>query len=137
MTPERIARLFYEYFNERRLDDAAQLVDPRASFHYVPTRQRLVGRAGYKALVAAWLQAFEDARLEIQTVVPNGSIVQVEFIGRGTHTGDLVLGDAVSIPATGRTADLPFRDRLDIRDGLVVSSELDFDLAEMKRRLLG
>jgi hypothetical protein len=137
MTPEQIARLFYEYFNERRLDDAARLVDPRASFHYVPTRQRLVGRAGYKALVAAWLQAFEDARLEVQNVVADGAIVQVEFIGRGTHTGDLALGDAVSIPATGRTANLPFRDRMEIRGGLVVSSELDFDLEEMKRRLLG
>lgn len=137
MTREQIARLFYEYFNERRLDEAAQLVDPRAVFHYVPTRQRLVGRAGYRALVAAWLDAFEDARLDIQSVVPDGAIVRVEFIGRGTHTGDLVLGDAVSIPATGRAADLPFRDRLDIRDGLIVSSELDFDLEEMNRRLLG
>lgn len=137
MTPEQIARLFYQYFNERRLGEAAQLVDPRALFHYLPTRQRLVGRAGYRALVAAWLHAFEDARLDIQSVVANGAIVQVEFIGRGTHTGDLVLGDAVSIPATGRAADLPFRDRLDIRDGLIVGSELDFDLEEMKRRLLG
>jgi len=135
MTPEQIARLFYQYFNERRLDEAAQLVDPQAVFHYVPTRQRLVGRA--RALVAAWLHAFEDARLDIQTIVADGAGVRVEFIGRGTHTGDLVLGDTVSIPATGRAAHLPFRDRLVIRDGLIVSSELDFDVEEMKRRLLG
>lgn len=137
MMREQTARLFYEHFNERRVDEAAQLVDPQAVFHYVPTRQRLVGRAGYRALVAAWLHAFEDARLDIQSVVTDGAMVRVEFIGRGTHTGDLVLGDAVSIPATGRAADLPFRDRLDIRNGLIVSSELDFDLEEMKRRLLG
>jgi limonene-1,2-epoxide hydrolase len=137
MTPAQIARLFYQYFNERRLDEAAELVDPQASFHYVPTRQRLVGRAGYRALVAAWLQGFEDAQLEIQSVAADGGIVQVDFIGRGTHTGDLVLGDAMSVPATGRNANLPFRDRLDIRDGLIISSELDFDLEEMKRRLLG
>jgi hypothetical protein len=41
------------------------------------------------------------------------------------------------IPATGRAAMLPFHDRLDIRGGLVVTSELDFDIDEMKRRLLG
>ena len=137
MTPAQIARLFYQHFNERRLDEASELVDPRASFHYVPTRQRLVGRAGYRALVAAWLHAFEDAQLEIQSVGPDSGIVQVDFIGRGTHTGDLVLGDAMSIPATGRHANLPFRDRLDIRGGLIVSSELDFDLEEMKRLLVG
>jgi predicted ester cyclase len=137
MSPEEIARLFYQFFNDRRLDEAAQLVDPQAVFHYVPTRQRLVGRAGYRALVAAWLSAFADARLEIQSITTDGAGVRVEFIGRGTHTGDLVLGDAVSIPATGRAAHLPFRDRLEIRDGLILSSELDFDLDEMKRRLLG
>lgn len=137
MTSEELARLFYRYFNERRLDDAAQLVDPQASFHYVPTRQTLVGRAGYRALVAAWLTAFADARLDIQTLAADGPIVLVDFIGHGTHTGDLVLGDAISIPATGRAAHLPFRDRLEVRDGLVVSSELNFDIQEMQRRLLG
>lgn len=137
MSPEQIARLYYQCFNERRLDEAAGLVDPQALFHYVPTRQRLVGRAGYRALVAAWLYAFEDAQLEIQSVATNGTLVDIEFIGRGTHTGDLVLGDALSIAATGRAAHLPFHDRLEIRDGLIVSSELDFDVEEMKRRLLG
>lgn len=137
MPSERIARLYYRLFNERRLDEAAELIDPQAVFHYLPTRQRLVGRAGYRALVGAWLQAFEDARLEVQAISTNGSIADVEFVGHGTHTGDLVLGDALSIPATGRAAHLPFRDRLDIREGLIVSAELDFDVEEMKRRLLG
>ena len=62
MSPEQVARVYYQFFNERRLDEAAQLVDPQASFHYLPTRQHLMGRAGYRALVDAWLNAFEDAR---------------------------------------------------------------------------
>jgi hypothetical protein len=61
----------------------------------------------------------------------------VEFVGHGTHTGDLILGDSLSLPATGRAAALPFTDRLEFSDGLIVSSELDFDIDEMKRRLLG
>ena len=137
MASEQIARRFYDFFNERRLDDAAQLIDPQASFHYLPTRQRLVGRAGYRALVGAWLAAFPDARLDIRSAHVNGDVVDIEFIGHGTHTGDLVLGESISIPATGRTTDLPFRDRLEIKDGLIVSSELDFDLDEMKKRLFG
>jgi hypothetical protein len=137
MTSEQIARRFYELFNERRLDEAATLVDPQASFHYLPTRQRLVGRAGYRALVEAWLTAFADARLDITTARVDGRVVEIEFVGHGTHTGPLVLGDSISIPATGMAAHLPFRDRLEIQDGLVVSSELNFDLQEMIRRLLG
>ena len=137
MSSEQITRLYYQLFNERRLDEAGELVDPQAVFHYLPTRQRLVGRAGYGALVAVWLNAFEDAQLDVQSITIDGAVVDVEFLGRGTHTGDLVLGEALSIPATGRAADLPFHDRLEIRRGLIVSAELDFDVAEMKKRLLG
>ena len=137
MSSEQLVRLYYQFFNERRLDEAGQLVHPQAVFHYIPTRQRLVGRAGYRALVAAWLNAFEDARLELRRVDANGPTVDVDFVGHGTHTGDLVLGEAFALPATGRAAELPFRDRIEVRDGLIASSELDFDVEELKRRLLG
>src|SRR5688500_2500408 len=95
-----VARLFYLLFNERRLDEASELVDPQAEFHYLPTRQRRLGRAGYRALAAAWLNAFEDARLEITAIrAVDAETIEVDFIGHGTHTGDLVLGEAVSVAA--------------------------------------
>jgi len=137
MSSEQIARLYYQLFNERRLDEAGQLIDPQAVFHYLPTRQRLMGRAGYRALAAAWLNAFEDAQLDVQSIQVDGAVVHVEFVGHGTHTGDLVLGEELSLPATGRFTSLPFHDRLEVRNGLIVSAELDFDVEEMTRRLLG
>lgn len=137
MSSEETARLYYQLFNERRLDEAGQLIDPQAVFHYLPTRQRLMGRAGYRALAAAWLNAFEDAQLDVQSIRLDGRIVDVEFIGRGTHTGELVLGEALALPATGRSTQLPFHDRLEVRNGLIVSAELDFDVEELKGRLLG
>lgn len=137
MSSEQIARRYYQLFNERRLDEAGQLIDPQASFHYLPTRQRLVGRAGYRALTAAWLAAFENARLDVRSLRVHGKVVEVDFVGHGTHSGDLVLGEALTIPATGRTTELLFHDRLEIEDGLIVSAELDFDVEEMKKRLLG
>jgi len=131
-----LARRYYDYFNERRFDEAGQLVDPQAVFHYVPTKQRLVGRAGYRALVAAWVIAFEDARVEIVAVRPvNDATVEVEFIGHGTHTGDLVLGEALVIPARGSRAELPFTDTLTFSAGLIVQSQFDFDVEELQRRL--
>jgi hypothetical protein len=136
MTPAEIVRTYYRLFNERRLDEAAQLVDPQASFQYIPTRQRLLGRAGYRALAAAWLIGFEDALLDILSIEETEpETVRVTFVGRGTHTGDLMLGELLNIPATGRRADLSFTDTITIRDGLIVKSELDFDVDEMKRRL--
>ncbi len=51
MTAEQVVRLHYENFNERRFDRANEIIDPEAIFHTLPTRQRLVGHAGYRALV--------------------------------------------------------------------------------------
>jgi hypothetical protein len=48
-----------------------------------------------------------------------------------------VLGERVVIAPTGRRAELPFQDRLVIKEGLILESELNFDLEEMKKRLLG
>lgn len=136
MTPEQLVRRYYRLFNERRLDEAGELVDIQALFHYLPTNQRLVGRAGYRALAAAWLIAFEDAKVDIQSVQRlDDHTVRVTFIGCGTHTGDLELGEALVIPATGRRAELVFQDTLEVRDNRIMRVEFDFDVLELKRRL--
>jgi predicted ester cyclase len=137
MSPEQIARQYYRLFNERNLDAAGQLVDRGASFRYLPSKQRLIGRAGYRALAAMWLNAFADGQLEVASLLQtDDDTVVVEIVGRGTHTGDLVLGDAVTIPATGVTGALPFRETLRIRNGSIVDVELDFNIDELKRQLL-
>jgi hypothetical protein len=136
MTPLEVARRFYACFNDRLFDEGGALVHPEATFHYVPTKQHLVGRAGYRALVAAWIIAFEDARLEIATLQQlDEHTVRIDFIGRGTQTGDLTLGEDFVIPATGTESELAFRDTLTIRNGLIHHSQLEFDAVEMRRRL--
>ena len=138
MTPEQIARRYYQLFNERRLNEAVAMVDAQAIYYYLPTRQRFIGHAGFHAVMGLWLQAFENAQLEIVSALNlNDHSVQVEFLGKGTHTGDLVLGDSLCVPATGRTAELSFRNLLEIHNGIIIGVELDFDVEEMKRRLLG
>ena len=138
MTIKTIARRYYQYFNERRFDDAGLLIHPEAVFYYVPTKQRLVGRAGYRALVAAWLIAFDDASLEITSLEQiDEHTLRVDFIGHGTHTGDLMLGEAFILPATGTQAKLEFTDTLTFRNGWIVEARLDFDVDEMRRRLTG
>lgn len=131
-----LARRYYDLFNERRFDEAGQLVDPEAIFHYVPTKQRLVGRAGYRALVAAWVIAFEDAYVRVISIRQTGSAtVHIDFVGEGTHTGDLVMGEALVIPASGIRAELPFTDTLTFQHSLITESRFDFDVAELQRRL--
>ena len=138
MTPEQTARRYYQLFNERQLNQAVAMVDAQAIYYYLPTRQRFIGHAGFHAVMGLWLRAFENAQLEIVSALTlNDHSVQVEFLGKGTHTGDLVLGESLCVPATGRTAELPFRNLLEIHNGIIIGVELDFDVEEMKRRLLG
>lgn len=136
LSPEQLVRRYYRLFNERRLDEAEQLVDPEASFYDVPTKQRFIGRAGYRELASAWLAAFPDARIGVTSVRRiDHETVYLEFKGRGTHAGDLVLGDALIVPATGHAASLVFQNMLRVRNGQIVRVRFDFDLQELRRRL--
>jgi hypothetical protein len=58
MTTEHVAGLHYQHFNACQWDAAVELIHAEAVFHTLPTRERPVGVAGYRALVAAWLRAF-------------------------------------------------------------------------------
>ena len=110
MTPEQIARRYYHLFDDRRLDEAAAMVDGQASYHYLPTRQQFIGREGFHAVMGLWLDAFEDAQLQtVSALALNDHSVQLEFLGKGTH----------------------------IHNGVIIGVEPDFDVEEMKRRLLG
>ncbi len=83
-----------------------------------------------------WLNAFEDGLVEVVSLrLLDESTVEAELLGRGTHTGDLVLGDVLTIPATGRHAELPFREVLHVRNGLIQTLRLEFDVGRMQQRL--
>jgi steroid delta-isomerase-like uncharacterized protein len=134
--PEQIALRYYDLFNHRALDQAELLVSPQAVFHYPHTKEHMIGRAGYRELARTWLTAFPDAQVEIQRVtVERGHVARVELLGRGTHTGELAFGGALTLPASGRRAELPLTDTLDVRGGLIVDSWLAFDVADLLRRL--
>lgn len=133
--PDAVIRRYYELFNEREFDAAAELVAPDATFLHQPTKQRLIGRAGYRAFADSWITAFPDAQVDVTAVTaePDGRW-RAEIMGRGTHEGFLDLGE-FQLPPTSRRAELPFRQYFDIRDGLIVEAELDFDLDRMRQLL--
>jgi predicted ester cyclase len=135
-SPEAIARQYYELFNSRAFDRAELLVSPQAVFHYPHTKERLIGRAGYRELARTWITAFPDAKVEILSVtVQNAGIVRVDLLGRGTHTGTLAFGGPLTVNPSGRRAELPLVDTLEVIDGMIVNSRLSFDIAELLRRL--
>jgi len=136
MQMEALVRRYYELFNERKLDEAERFVDPQALFTYPVGKEHLIGRAGYRELTRRWLEGFPDARIEITAVLmPDPHTAATEWIGHGTHLGTLELPGFPALPPTGIHTHLPMREIVTIADGRIVESRMEFEPAEMLRRL--
>src|SRR5881275_2313018 len=109
-----VVRSLYESFNAKDFDRIASLCEPKG----VATVMPFGARKGISEVFQMWAEGFPDGKIEIRSLVANEGSVVCEFIGRGTQTGAL-RGLAGVIPATGRRAEIPFCDCLDVRDGKV------------------
>jgi predicted ester cyclase len=136
-SPEQIARRFYDLFNRREFDTAELLVSPQAVFHYPHTKEHLIGRAGYRDLAGSWIKAFPDGQVTVVELYRTDDNIIAKLLGRGTHTGPLTFGGPLTLPPTGRGADLRFTDTLVIREGLIVESNLEFDVQGLLNMLKG
>ncbi|MEX2272395.1 MAG: nuclear transport factor 2 family protein [Vicinamibacterales bacterium] len=133
---DAFARRYYECFNQRSFDEAEMFVDPRAVFTYPLAKEHLIGRAGYRELARRWLAGFPDARITITAVhVLDDRTAATDWIGEGTHLGLLELPGLPPIPATGVHTTLPMRETITITDGRITGSRMDFEPAELARRL--
>ena len=93
------------------------------------------GRKDKEALVAGYLRALPDLRLDISLVLTPGNHVVCEGHMRGTHTGPLVSPEGEVWP-TGRAADIRMIFVLRVRpDGLIEEDRTYFDEAEFLKRL--
>src|SRR6266581_892889 len=96
-----IAREYLETWNRRDWDHYRSMM--HAGYSYT-------GGDGEKMFAGA----LPDGVIEIQTVHDAGDTVVVEFIGKGTHNGDLM-----GVAPTGRRVNLPVCNVIEIRDGKI------------------
>jgi steroid delta-isomerase-like uncharacterized protein len=66
------------------------------------------------AVSQMFARAFPDGRIDVVNIKEFGDTVLVEFIGRGTHRGDLM-----GIAPTGRSVTIPVCEVLELRDGKI------------------
>ena len=85
-----------------------------------------------EAIARQYFQLFNDRRIDEAT-----ELAMVRWRAHGWSRSKDARPEVLTLPATRHAAELPFTDRLEFRDGLIVSSELNFDVEEMKRRLFG
>ena len=129
-------RAYYAAFNDRRVEDALTCLAPEAMLEQRPAPAfQQPGPRGYAEFLSWWLGAFPDATLTIQSISSaDGCTVDVELLARGTHRGALDFAGRVFRP-TNIPVNLRMRELLQVRDGLIVSASVSFDLHEIVRQL--
>jgi steroid delta-isomerase-like uncharacterized protein len=130
----RLARTFYESWNERDFDRGAELVAEDGAITIVGSGERFEGPDGSRRFSHMWADAFPDGRVEIESLIEAGDRVAVEYVGRGTQTGPLVspMGE---IPATGRTVELRLCDVYEFRNAKVQALRTYFDTSSLMQQL--
>ena len=66
------------------------------------------------AVAQMFADAFPDGRIDIVSIKEAGDTAIVEFVGRGTHKGELM-----GVAPTGKTIALPVCNVMEIRDGKI------------------
>jgi steroid delta-isomerase-like uncharacterized protein len=130
----KIARIPYDCFNNRRLEEMEAITASDAELLNVATGERHRGPEGLRQFMQNWINAFPDGRIDVRRVLADETGCVVEFVGRGTHAGSLKT-PAGDVPATNRVAELPCCDVLEIQNGKVTSVHSYFDLNTLMRQL--
>jgi len=113
-----VANAFYDAFNARDLERAREVIASDAKMIYMAGGDFIQGPAAVREMWQGWLTAFPDARVEVATMTVGENRIAVEFVGRGTHTGPLVIGNETIAP-TGRRIELHYCDVHTIREGKI------------------
>ena len=132
-----IIRRYYDLYNDRRFQEAADLFAPDAviehcSFANGPRR----GGSAYIESADSSIRAFPDAHIDVLSVESHGeTIYEVELMATGTHMGMLDLGTYGRFQATSNHIRVRHREVLDIRDGKIASASVTLDVTGLLAQL--
>jgi steroid delta-isomerase-like uncharacterized protein len=134
LTTREVFQAGTDAFNAHDIDAFAELLADDVVFD-APGMPRDSGRAACAAFYRGWIEAFPDARVEVDAVHEPGDGVVIEE-GRfvGTHAGPLTT-PAGAIPATGRSVEVPYVHVLHFREGKHAFLGLTFDRLLMLEQL--
>lgn len=91
-------------------------------------------KAAHEEFFRSFKNAMPDAHMHVVRAVESGSEVFVSGRFRGTQEGDLVSAQG-TIPASGKTLDLPYADYFRVEDGLIVEHDVVWDMMTMMAQL--
>jgi len=129
LSAKDVAKEYQEAWNSRRFDRMRQLMHPDYSYTGGDGQEQKGPDAGM-AVAQMFATAFPDGRIDIVSIKEAGDTAVVEFIGRGTHKGDLM-----GIAPTGKSITIPVCNVLEVRDGKIYREREYMDMATMMVQL--
>ncbi|MDO8612964.1 MAG: ester cyclase [Dehalococcoidia bacterium] len=124
-----IAREYNDAWNRRDWARYRELLHPEYTYTGGDGQAQKGQDAGL-AVGQMFATAFPDGRIDVQSIHAAGNIATVEFIGRGTHKGDLM-----GIAPTGRQITIPVCDVIEVRDGKIITEREYMDMLHMMQQL--
>ena len=124
-----IAREYNDAWNRRDWARWRELLHPEYTYTGGDGQVQKGPEAGL-AMGQMFANAFPDGKGDIQKITATGDIAIVEFIGRGTHTGDLM-----GIAPTGRQMTIPVCEVYELRDGKIYAERQYMDMLHMMQHL--
>jgi ketosteroid isomerase-like protein len=137
--PLELIRRYYEFYNERRFQEGAELFAPDAVIEHAPFGKLLPrGGAGYIDSAERSVRAFPDAWIEVLGVEKHGETTyDVDLVASGTHQGVLDLGVYGRFEATGVRVKVRHREVLEIRNGKITYASVTLDVHDLITQLTG
>lgn len=129
-----LVRNLFEAWNSRDYDTVASAVAPECTILDMGSGRTLQGPDGFLAFTKALFEAMPDAQFTLDHVTVQGDTVVVEYTGRGSNSGDLVL-PAGTVPATGRQITVHACEVDEIKDGKITSSRIYVDSGAIMAQL--
>jgi len=127
---ESIVREMVDAINRDDMAAYKALLHPEYSYRG-PDGQIERGQDAGVALIQMYRSAFrDDLKMDIQNIYAAGDTAVVEFIGGGTHSGELA-----GVAPTGRRVAMPVVTILEMRDGKVHTEREYFDSGYLMQQL--
>jgi steroid delta-isomerase-like uncharacterized protein len=124
-----IARDYLDAWNRRDWARWRELFHPQYTYTGGDGQLQKGPEAGM-AVGQMFATAFPDGKIDLKSVHATGDVAIAEFIGRGTHTGDLM-----GIAPTGRQMTIPVCEIYELRDGKIYAERQYMDMLHMMQQL--
>ena len=124
-----IAREYLEAWNRRDWARYREILHPEYTLTGGDGQTQKGQEAGL-AVGQMFATAFPDGKIDLKSVHATGDVAIAEFIGRGTHTGDLM-----GIAPTGRQMTIPVCEIYELRDGKIYAERQYMDMLHMMQQL--